>query len=962
MLISLLFKELPVLKNYWDLTRVNLKSFNVKRLDSSSNAKLLSQIRKQQENKKQPILVQTTLTQPIQSNLKSPTNIDDMIQSNMHDFVTSPRKGSPTKRTAEKSSDNVIEQEDDLDKKPAAVITASLPEEEKAVLDDTELNKSDNNIDNDGFEQPKNPVPFAAISRKYNQTFSSVQNDNTNLFAIMAEDDLNETGDDDDEHQNIETVKEDEDKNDKDDQEDSGISFESSSKGSNKIVQTNTSVKAETATYPTITITNEMYKNLMEIIGAGWNEQLSEELLTAWIENRIKTVADKSIIMPPEIMDKLATKMHRFIDKDFQKMKQSLKLCQTESEVNAMRTIRTQSMDLFQKNEDTKKELANFTNEIKDSFAKQMMIYKEQYKTVCEDFKTQCKEYMQDHVLRRREIFTNQKAQFDKDIREAKDSMDVYMRGMAAAKTSMEKDLYKLKAECDVYKSKLEDIRQQVKEDLQFQSTARTNVHTTSQHSQPNPLHSGYKHETPRVTNETGFATTNEEGMESNLPQNQQSTQSPMSNVNVTSPSVGIQQQQSPQQHNTFSATTPVRVKYQRFDKVQIDGNGLRIAEATVMGHVYINNGLFYDVEKGNLQFQVPADHVLDFQSTHNNPHHQSLPNQYQRDSTVMHRQQQSSVPPVYHEDASVTSSYSNENMPRRQGRYGRTQGALMANQFRVIGQKDVKTIQATQLLKHAPDWTTVHWRDATTDPKDFYENLKARVQHYGIYIKPYVKITREESICALERSKIENYDSAYEEMSVTLYALLDQFQEKWFDGNPRIDLILHYENKRDGFGFIKFFIKHKHPNLRDISKCETMDKPNIMDSETFFHYMKCYRQWVEFEETSPANRVYTDYEHVSNILRQLETIEVFQTITKTIEAEMAKVHQNLIVFPEEYKLHNIGITILEMLPEHAKTVLPHADAASTGQINRVNRSGLRTNEKQNDKSKTRNRANRLHS
>lgn len=159
-LANILFEQLPVLKYYYKLTKINLKSFHVKRLNPPSDInKLLSQIKARNEQQVQtPKKVQTTLTQQI---LTKPGTDDDevlinMIEVNMDNFEgNSPSKTSVKKKSNKKQKDKLV------------------------------INIDNNN---DGFIQPKNQIPFAAVGQKYNKTFATVSATEKNTFTIMSTD------------------------------------------------------------------------------------------------------------------------------------------------------------------------------------------------------------------------------------------------------------------------------------------------------------------------------------------------------------------------------------------------------------------------------------------------------------------------------------------------------------------------------------------------------------------------------------------------------------------------------------------------------------------------------------------------------------------------------------------------------------------------------------------------------
>ena len=113
------------------------------------------------------------------------------------------------------------------------------------------------------------------------------------------------------------------------------------------------------------------------------------------------------------------------------------------------------------------------------------------------------------------------------------------------------------------------------------------------------------------------------------------------------------------------------------------------------------------------------------------------------------------------------------------------------------------------------------------------------------------------------------------------------------------------------------------------------MEKPHLEDFPGWFQFMKAYRRWVEFE--NKAGRSYNEFEHVSNILKQIDGIEAFQVVHTTIADQMKLIENNVITFPDEYQLKNIGLTIHELLPDEAKSILPTYNGTSKKIINKVN-------------------------
>ena len=208
-----------------------------------------------------------------------------------------------------------------------------------------------------------------------------------------------------------------------------------------------------------------------------------------------------------------------------------------------------------------------------------------------------------------------------------------------------------------------------------------------------------------------------------------------------------------------------------------------------------------------------------------------------------------------------------------------------MPDQYRIKGQPDIIKVQTHNVLKYGDKWD-ITWKDPEIDPKDFYESFKARLEFFGIRIKSYMELTREESVCAINEQNSDNFEQASCEMSKAIYTAMSDFRSKWFGDNPKLELLCHYEDDRDGFNLLKDLVKEYHLNLKDLTKIDTMEKPHIDQYDTFFKYMKYYRRWVEFERTSVSKQQYMDEEHVSNVLKEIENIEEFALAKQTIEVE----------------------------------------------------------------------------
>ena len=764
-LIRKLFDELPVLENYFTLVRTNLKSFYVKRLKVDSNVNLLTQIRNNQQDKIQPKKVQATLTQTIfkSGEKKNDKNIDNMIQENVEEFEkTTPSKSTPKKSDSDKDSSGAA----------TVVDLVTTPPENNAIDLSAE--------DKDGFVTPKNTVPFSKVGQKYNQTFALVQESQTNSFGIMMDDIATDVDTPEKEPEDLskktpvenpyakKSIKVDSSTVDeritvKDSNitegemadanaDDSDVSYSSSSKGSKA------EKKSPHDTSPTIVITHEMYDTITNIIGSGRNEELSEELLTAWIENKIKKVANDVMTPPKEVMDMMYNKMHKFVDKDFHKMKTALKTCQLECEIGAMKTIRNESMEVFCNTEDTKKNFRDLVDQLHQTLAKDIKLHRNKSQEIYNDLQQQCKDFLHDHILHRREIFTNQKASFDKDIKLMKEECDKYMKTMKETRLKLEEEVYAMKAQVDVCKTELQYLREQSMHEvnkLRARTSNTTSIpasetpptnESTGTLSVNNTVHSsGFMPTSTRTTNDVNRTTEATPRMHNN--------QNPTP-MHATS-HMNVEQEEQPN-------VTQYQTTFNRFDKVRIKGDVIKISEAIVRNTFYKEGHLWYEVSTRTATFKFPSEFI------HNVDQNVSSEMPQQQERYYNHTNQEDH----YRDEISMSSTTVNETTNNRHT-YDRKPKSLMPNQFRFKDQPEIKTIQINQMLRFGKDWTTVQWKDPNEDPKDFYEGLKARVQHYGIYLKSYMKLTRESDVCLLTSETVDNFEQVYPEMSNALFTLV---------------------------------------------------------------------------------------------------------------------------------------------------------------------------------------------
>ena len=166
--------------------------------------------------------------------------------------------------------------------------------------------------------------------------------------------------------------------------------------------------------------------------------------------------------------------------------------------------------------------------------------------------------------------------------------------------------------------------------------------------------------------------------------------------------------------------------------------------------------------------------------------------------------------------------------------------------------------------------------------------------------------------------------------------------KDDWFGSNHKVDLLNYYIKERDGLGFLKEILVDSHPNLMKMTKSQTMDKPRLRQYSTWFGFMNDYRKFIDFERLSLAKRIYTDKEHLSNILKEISDIKGFATAKQHLEQqEMLLLEKKNAVFPEELKLHKVALTIYNLIPTATRNALPDFSQMATPTeptINRMNR------------------------
>ena len=549
-MIQILFDAIPILKSYWQLTRVNLKSVYVKRLNIDNAKKVLKQLSKTSDGT-------ATVTKKVQATLTQ----SDFVTSSRNSVQETPSKTKPDRKstldlktpTSTSKADSTVD----------GLIQVSL---DKFDAESPTKILTRNNMDTEeGFEQPKRTVPFATVNRNYPQSFSQLSaTSNTNSFANLVDDVATEVVKDNEEH-----TKQVEEKNLSLQEDESGVSYDDSSKQSSSGAKKMTDDDQQNHV---VHLSKECYDTIVEIVGAQQQDKLSEEVLTQWIESKVVHVMERRIVNPNKVLEKARHQMDQYLEVDFKKMKKLLKSCQTECEIGAMRTIRSDTDNIYDEFNKVKYNMQKQYDDFKDRMNDRVLEHQQHLKDVRADFQDQCKEYLKDHILHRRELFTNQKATFDNDMRAMKQEMDQYVQLMKQTKTDLEQKVYSIRASIDIYKAELQDLKE---------------INVTMAEASFTPQH--YATPTPKVNN---------------IPPEVMDT--PVNaNINTNLPI------------NADSISTPTK-PFARYTKVMVHGNGIRITEGTVMGHYFKRNELWYDVATSKSTYSFIATEVSLYQEPNN--------------------------------------------------------------------------------------------------------------------------------------------------------------------------------------------------------------------------------------------------------------------------------------------------------------------------------------------------------
>ena len=839
-----LFKTIPILSHYWMITKLNKKSVYIKRLTNVNLAKTLEKLHAPPATK----LKQTTLTH-FDAGVATTSNgfppVDSSVSS---DRSSTTHAVNPVTVTGH-------------DNESAASITKPSP--------------TPSSSSKDGFQLATNTIPMTLLSPEESSPVPTANSFSAFAAETPVEDDADVPSDPVADPMRL---------------------------GQSPCTDKSDDLSYSNSSMPAISSNNKNVMDLDARIYSSLQQLLSQtdkahsipiDVLADWVDDKFSGFADNRIrdtltvqVLQQNITD-FETKLSRYANDKFHSLQQKLYATSSEAQIDTMQVLNQDAKRVILDNQRQLDDIKHEVHHFKEIMKNDIENHKEKLKIVQSEWIAQCKSSMQEHLDHRRIVFTNQKAQFDIDMKNARDDMDSYLAKMYATKETMQ-------SEMSIMQQKINGLNHPLRDTMPVSDASHKPQSLFSPSHVPSPTANPVPpDDVPSIP------------VTSALPKTPWST-----NKNLHD-----------SKNKPFSKNTTV----------QVDTGFICIPYAIVDSHRLDENGeLVYDIHtQDNCRFTFASTlvHALP-------PERPSPP---PKSSTHHQKYKHTSFPSRPHapmDENSMSSPF--QQTDDSEVEFVHSSRALMPNQYRIKGQPRERTIMGTNMLRHADNWN-LSWKNCNDDPKDFYESLRGRIEDYGIPLKSYMDLTRDSSLLTITRDICQNYDNASKEMSRHLYILINTYKKEWFDTNPKLDLLLHYGEHNDGLGFLQAILKDSHPNLRKLHKSATIDKPRIHNYETWFSYMKQYRKWVDFEGKAKIPRQYSPEEHVSNILLEIKDEPSFKVAKEKLDEQMAKVNENLILFPEDLLLHNIGMTIYDLMPADAKTTLPTYNPNSSYTINKVN-------------------------
>ena len=184
----------------------------------------------------------------------------------------------------------------------------------------------------------------------------------------------------------------------------------------------------------------------------------------------------------------------------------------------------------------------------------------------------------------------------------------------------------------------------------------------------------------------------------------------------------------------------------------------------------------------------------------------------------------------------------------------------LASNEYQYLKNKHKKHINAPTLLKQAKEWNiTINKKE---DIRQMYNWLKTNFGYYNICLLPWDEIYKDTtSILQITEENCTNYHNARKIMSQTIFDYFENRKETLFGDytEPQYSLKA-FKNDSDGVGFLLHLLTAVHPNLRQLTDYEKIDKPKLITSQDIHDFVSKYLEWLT-EENMLNQQQYTNKE-----------------------------------------------------------------------------------------------------
>ena len=419
--------------------------------------------------------------------------------------------------------------------------------------------------------------------------------------------------------------------------------------------------------------------------------------------------------------------MDKYIRKHIHELTDKIRSTAEQSQVNVMSHINGQATMVMDTHRQSLQDVMQEIKKLKSLNEQYKEEYKNDLQRIREDFQAQTKEYLEDHLLHRQTIFTNQKASFDKDFKQMRDEMDTYIAKMYAVKTTLEDEVEMLQKKLAIHTTSATVLNSNEKQSLWSADDAKYEFKPTVTKQSSSNLYSSFQQEEQQ-----------------SLTQQKHSHPFPTDTyVTVENPYIYI-----------------AKAQVHRSRQLQ-DGNYEYDIFTKTSRYTYHQDyvRLFVDIQEAQPPREQSTSTYKQFaheSSKHTGSIPPSKPSTVKMDDTQQFKQQYTYQNCAAYDNKNKFCQPCSVDTDREDEDddvvFLWTNKPLMPNQFQIISQPKEVKIDSTNMLRFAKDWN-VSWTDCTEDPREFYEILRIRMEAYGIFIKPYMLLSKDEDIAVINEN-----------------------------------------------------------------------------------------------------------------------------------------------------------------------------------------------------------------